>query len=142
MDNKFCVNCGNALKDNEKFCGKCGKGIVQNNSINNTTNTNTPMPIILGIASLILYFIGGIGSFLAIIFVDSFDDISVIFDLIVMSPFLGIITMIIGRIVYSRSFFLKVVMWIIIAGIVIPIVLVIIIFIIILYMVMFEGLSV
>ena len=64
MNNKFCVNCGNSLKDNEKFCGKCGKGIVHNNSINNTANTNTPMPIILGIASLVLFFVGIIALFL------------------------------------------------------------------------------
>ena len=139
MDNKFCVNCGNALKDNEKFCGNCGRGIVQNNSLNNGTNTNTPMPIILGIASLILYFIGGIGAFLSIIFIDSING--VIFDIVFTLPFLGIITMIIGRIVYSRSFFLKVVMWIIIAGIVIPILLLVFLIMIGLFMVSVLGVT-
>lgn len=142
MDNKFCVNCGNALNENEKFCGKCGRGIVQNNSINNIVNTNTPMPIILGVSSLVLYFIGGIASFLAIIFVDSFDGISVIFDLIVMSPFLGIIIMIIGRIMYSKNTFLKIVMWIIIGFVIASIALVVLFIAIVLYFVMFRGLRV
>ena len=125
MNNKFCVNCGNSLKDNEKFCGKCGKGIVQNNSINNTANTNTPMPIILGIASLVLFFVGIIALFLSFIIYSSVDNstFDVIFDLILLSPILGIIIMIIGRIMYSKSAFLKIVMWIIIALIVLPILL-------------------
>ena len=32
---KFCVNCGNALRQRQKFCSKCGKKLVEidNNSI-------------------------------------------------------------------------------------------------------------
>ena len=139
MDNKFCVNCGNALKDNEKFCGKCGKQLIQSSNELVQTN-NSFVPIILGIISLLLYFLGGVAFLIFASYMNNSLDRAI--ELATMFPTTGIITMIIGREKKKKSKFLKVVMWIIIGFVIASIALVVLFIAIVLYFVMFRGLQV
>ena len=53
----YCVKCGNKLNKNDKFCTKCGNSVVDNYNIqiNNNKNNNDNLSIILGIISLVTF---------------------------------------------------------------------------------------
>ena len=125
MNNNFCSNCGNAIDSNNRFCSKCGKEIISTTNNINTINTNNYITVILGISSLLLFFFGGI-------IMNFFVFGDKMFFLSMIPSILGIIIMIIGRIKYPNSSFLKVVMWILIGwGSIIIILLIFMLFLII-----------
>ena len=135
----YCTNCG-AKNENNKFCGKCGKQLIQSSNELVQTNNNSFVPIILGIISLLLYFLGGVAFLIFASYMNNSLDRAI--GLATMFPTTGIITMIIGRAKYPKSKFLKVVMWIIIGFVIASIALVVLFIAIVLYFVMFKGLQV
>ncbi len=73
---KFCVNCGNELKEDQDFCTKCGKKISSNVQTNGNINEQTSPKnnsyaltgFILGLISMFCINLFGIVGLLAIIF--------------------------------------------------------------------------
>lgn len=144
---RFCPKCGKANEMNFNFCDGCGTPLVQTNVNNNQPSVSNNQQsinsqqviddeqkqidehnaIILGIVSLVLYYVGGaivlvISSLLpesARTFFSSFSG---------LCPLAGVITMIVGRIKYPKNTFLKVVMWIIIISIMFGIIAIILLF--------------
>lgn len=57
---KFCTNCGNEVDENADVCVKCGTMLKKNNNNNNvvvSTDKNANTGFILGLVSIIAWFI-------------------------------------------------------------------------------------
>ena len=128
-NNIFCGSCGTQNENDAKFCTKCGMQIIQNNNyinnnysmVDNRVNNNSSMGTMLGIASLLLYFVAPyLVALIAAVFPASFmDSFSSIAGLCPMS---AIVIMIVGRVKYPANKLLKVVMWVIIVSIILVII--------------------
>ena len=131
---RFCSKCGKANEMNFNFCDGCGTPLVQTNVNNNQQGVVNEQKqidehnaIILGIISLVLYYVGG-----AIVLVISSllpESARTFFSTVSgLCPLAGVITMIVGRIKYPNNTFLKVVMWVIIISIIFGIIVFILLF--------------
>lgn len=120
-NSKKCPNCGTRNNIISLYCSTCGKQLDKKNIINNTQNIiNTNKNIIndkkgniLAIISFIICYIGI--SYVPFISTELTENNSII---IFICPLLGIVLMIFGRIKYPNNIYLKILMWLIIAGII------------------------
>ena len=156
MNNKFCPNCGAELIEESVFCTNCGVKLSQDNNVIEENNTQTEVvneqpvsaqPVVqsnttdtinyqnsksnatlFGVLSLVLYFAGSVIISLLSYFLPA-DSRDAFMSLSGLCPLAGIVLMIMGRVKYPTSKFLKVVMWIIIGSIILSIIAFILLFI-------------
>lgn len=134
MNYKKCNRCGMVNTVDAQNCGNCGEyfGSDMSNELDNSINNkpiknNDKMADILSVISILLFFLGYTAmTFIGIVVPDYLKSLFKILNNV--SPFVGIIIMIVGRAKYPNSNSLRVVMWAIIITIILYIIYVIISF--------------
>lgn len=139
-NNIYCSKCGQSNTLGSAYCTKCGKKLlvtneIQNNNIQSTppvetintqrnisnNNTDDSEGNILGIISLVLYFLGPITVNLIAYYMPSSVK-QYIESLTGFCPMVAILLMIVGRVQYPKNKILKIAMWVIIASVIFVIV--------------------
>ena len=147
----FCTNCGTKINQDNKVNEENAQPEINNeqvveetkveqpvvekpqvqqsnsNNVNNQNN-NKSNATLFGVLSLVLYFAGSVIISLLSYFLPA-DSRDAFMSLSGLCPLAGIVLMIMGRVKYPTSKFLKVVMWIIIGSIILSIIAFILLFI-------------